>query len=159
MQEYLFRSWHIFWSIHTLLHLSWLPCWPLIVHGKMGSSHKKLAGELKIFVTIKAANIVLYPGVLSCKPKNISTWQFLRMMAAVKIAGKMIQDDRGKRGQPGKSISYTHQRFPWKDMRNVSCHPFPLYFLGSFSIRVLFQQQQSSLMASWKIEQFGFFSM
>ena len=33
---------------------------------------------------------------------KLSTWQFYRLLAAEKIAGKMIQDDQGNRGQPMK---------------------------------------------------------
>ena len=33
---------------------------------------------------------------------HLSTWQFFQRLHAEKIAGKIIQDDRGKRGQLGK---------------------------------------------------------
>ena len=39
------------------------------------------------------------------KPFKFSTWHFFRRLTAEKIAGKMIQDDHGKRGQPGKKIN------------------------------------------------------
>ena len=75
-------------------------------HRKIISSHEKIAGKLTIFVpwTIRATNIVIFPGILCFKPYKspISNFpQFFRQLAAEKIA-KIVQDDHGKGGQPGK---------------------------------------------------------
>ena len=42
--------------------------------------------------------------IVNHKKSNCAYSSFFQLLAAEKIAGKMIQDDRGKRGQPGKSL-------------------------------------------------------
>ena len=61
---------------------------------------KNIAGELRIFVPwmIKADNVVLFPGVPHCKTYLPSGEKNSLHM---KDAGKMIHDDRGKRGKTG----------------------------------------------------------
>ena len=72
----------------------------------MSSSHEKIAGVLGIFAPwmVKAANIIFSQAyhVVNLTNFQFSTWQFFWQLTAEKIAGKMIQNDCGKRGQPGK---------------------------------------------------------
>ena len=60
--------------------------------------------DLRIFVRwmIKVANIVVFPGVPCCKPYK---FQIFWLLPAEEIAKKNILDDRGKHGQPVKSLS------------------------------------------------------
>ena len=102
---------------------------PSANHGKMWSSHKKIAGKLRFsgLWTIKAATLSFFPGVPHCKPYFPSGNFHMAMFPLasrrekislhIKNAAIMIQDDRGKLGQPEK-LNYSILKV-WKYQQAV----------------------------------------
>ena len=84
---------YYFWATNFVRNLVPWPCWPLMIHGKIffhGQSKWPTLSFFQTYHVVNLTNLIIF------------TRQFFRRLPAEKIAGKMIQEDRTKRGQLGK---------------------------------------------------------